>query len=465
MKRFILSIAVLLFFLLLITNSYSQSSIGVILAEGHGRQMAIPPGSSTCGGMIIGFSGILLGNLNNVPDVPFYCLDVCIPLSPGDSIVDSSGTYTEAIYIANNYYPSAPPVLTPDDEACAVQLAIWHFRNHVIIANVNITGGGDTAIRARADTIIAQTIANGGGAALDVTLSIHPAANPDNFFVLTTNTSGDPVAVDSIALSITGGGTLSTMFVVTDITGHSPDVIVTGANNGSVISATARVEIPAGVLYTGYNTVAQPLVLAGVTQGFRTATILWGTLPVELLSFTSFVRDREVTLNWNTSSESDNSGFDIERRISGSNEWTKTGNVSASGSGNSAHSYSFTDRNLSTGKYSYRLKQIDLNGNFEYHYLNSEIVIGVPVRFDLGQNYPNPFNPSTSINFDLPDDGHVTLKVFNVSGKEVETIVNDNRTAGYYTVKFNASGLSSGIYYYRLESNGVSRVMKMALIK
>ena len=203
----------------------------------------------------------------------------------------------------------------------------------------------------------------------------------------------------------------------------------------------------------------------------------WGTacslffdwpLPVELTSFTSDIYGNSVTLRWQTASEKNNSGFQIERSKkikSNLHEWIHAGAVTVNGNSTLQSDYIFRDKGLSTGIYEYRLKQSDLNGNFEYHYLNNEVVIGIPVSFDLAQNYPNPFNPSTSINFDLPDDGHVTLKVFNVSGKEVATIVNDNRTAGYYTVKFNASGLSSGIYYYRLESNGASKVMKMAVIK
>jgi hypothetical protein len=97
--------------------------------------------------------------------------------------------------------------------------------------------------------------------------------------------------------------------------------------------------------------------------------------------------------------------------------------------------------------------------------LNSEVVIGIPTAFSLRQNYPNPFNPSTTINFDMPKDGFVTLKVYNTSGKEVASLVNETRAAGYHTVSFNAANLSSGVYYYRLESEGVSKVMKMALIK
>ncbi len=195
-------------------------------------------------------------------------------------------------------------------------------------------------------------------------------------------------------------------------------------------------------------------------------------LPVELVSFTSVISDRDVTLNWTTALESNNSGFDIQRsdvRGQTSNDWVKIGNVSDNGTSSSGHSYSFTDRNLVSGKYNYRLKQIDFNGNFEYFALSNEIIVGVPSKFDLPQNYPNPFNPSTKINYDIPFDGKVSITVFDMSGKEVSTLVNDVKTAGYYTINFNASNLSSGIYFYRIsvDANGQNFVStkKMTLIK
>nr|HMS66444.1 T9SS type A sorting domain-containing protein [Ignavibacteria bacterium] len=127
--------------------------------------------------------------------------------------------------------------------------------------------------------------------------------------------------------------------------------------------------------------------------------------------------------------------------------------------------YSFNDNGLSTGTYKYRLKQIDFNGNFEYYNLNNEVNIGTPSGYALSQNYPNPFNPSTTINFDIPKDGNVSIKLFDISGKEVETIVNEVKTAGYYTINFNASSLPSGIYFYTLNADNYSAVKKMMLVK
>ena len=191
-------------------------------------------------------------------------------------------------------------------------------------------------------------------------------------------------------------------------------------------------------------------------------------LPVELASFTSSVSSNEVTLNWSTATETNNSGFDIERsnvRSQTSNEWIKVGNVAGNGTSTVSNSYSFTDRNLTSGNYSYRLKQIDFNGNFEYFNLSNEVNVGIPSEFELSQNYPNPFNPSTNLEFGISELGFVSLKIYNTSGMEIATLVNEIKTAGYYSVNFNASSLSSGVYFYSISADNFTATKKMLLVK
>ncbi|HMR41389.1 MAG TPA: FG-GAP-like repeat-containing protein, partial [Ignavibacteria bacterium] len=125
-------------------------------------------------------------------------------------------------------------------------------------------------------------------------------------------------------------------------------------------------------------------------------------LPVELSAFTSSVNARDIVLNWTTSSELNNSGFEIER-YSNNTDWIKAGFVNGSGTVNSPVSYSFTDKNLTSGKYKYRLRQIDFNGNFRYYELLEEISIGIPDKYKLSQNYPNPFNPVTNLEFGISE--------------------------------------------------------------
>jgi photosystem II stability/assembly factor-like uncharacterized protein len=178
------------------------------------------------------------------------------------------------------------------------------------------------------------------------------------------------------------------------------------------------------------------------------------TLPVELTSLTATIDRRDVHLNWTTASEINNSGFDIERKAEGSETWSKEGFVEGNGTTNKAKNYSFADHGLNTGKYNYRLKQIDYNGNFEYFNLSSDVIIGVPGKYNLSQNYPNPFNPTSKINFDLPFDSKVTMKIFDITGREITTLINDVHEAGYYTVTFNAANIASGMYFYRIIAEG-----------
>ncbi|MEO8665346.1 MAG: T9SS type A sorting domain-containing protein [Ignavibacteria bacterium] len=179
-------------------------------------------------------------------------------------------------------------------------------------------------------------------------------------------------------------------------------------------------------------------------------------LPIELSSFNSTVNANGVTLYWSTVSESNNAGFDIERRSTGSNDWTKTGYVNGSGTISETHSYSFSER-LNSGKYNYRLKQIDFNGSFEYFNLSNEVEVGVPSVYSISQNYPNPFNPSTNIDFQLPYDSKVSILLYDVSGRQVGNLLNETKTSGYYTIKFDGSALSSGIYFYTINAEGAGK--------
>ncbi|MBN8569101.1 MAG: T9SS type A sorting domain-containing protein, partial [Ignavibacteria bacterium] len=193
-------------------------------------------------------------------------------------------------------------------------------------------------------------------------------------------------------------------------------------------------------------------------------------LPVELASFTSTVVNRNVKLSWQTVTETNNSGFEIERTVKTENEqWNKIGFVTGNGTTNNQQSYTYEDKNLSTGTYKYRLKQIDYNGNYTYYDLSSEAIIGKPVSFELSQNYPNPFNPSTKIVFSIPFDSKVTLKIFDITGKEIKTLLNDFKSADFYTVDFNASELPSGIYFAKIsaqsDSKDFAKTIKMILSK
>jgi len=196
-----------------------------------------------------------------------------------------------------------------------------------------------------------------------------------------------------------------------------------------------------------------------------------GVLPVKLISFNAMIEKDKVELDWQTATEVKNFEFEVERQIlkqvqNDSNDWEKIGFVAGHGNSNSPKDYSFVDANPPSGKLQYRLKQIDTDGSFEY---SQEVEVKVednPTEFVLEQNYPNPFNPSTTISFSIPmssfdyaqddnsgvtlrqtqSDRHVTLKVYDIFGREGATLVNENKTGGKYEIKFDGSNLASGIY-------------------
>ncbi len=200
------------------------------------------------------------------------------------------------------------------------------------------------------------------------------------------------------------------------------------------------------------------------TPNTHTISIGNNPLPVELASFTATTNRNNVTLSWSTSKETNNQGFDVERSVAGENNYAKVGTVAGNGTTTDLKNYNFSER-VNTGNYSYRLKQIDFNGNFEYHNLSGEVNVGVPSEYAMSQNYPNPFNPSTKIDYDIPTDGNVAIILYDMSGREVSKLVNEFKPAGYYTVNFNASNLSSGMYFYRIASSNFSQTKKMVLVK
>ncbi|MDR3668355.1 MAG: YCF48-related protein [Ignavibacteriaceae bacterium] len=186
--------------------------------------------------------------------------------------------------------------------------------------------------------------------------------------------------------------------------------------------------------------------------------------PVELSSFMANTNGNNISITWSTASEKNNYGFELERG-NNLNSFRQILFIKGSGTYTGKSSYSFLDKDLMPGTYYYRLKQTDLNGSFKYYYLGSEIQIGNPVSYELSQNYPNPFNPSTLIKYAIPNDGMVTLKVYDISGKEVAVLVNEDQKAGNYSVDFDAHHLSSGIYFYKIESGNYNSTKKLVLIK
>jgi len=194
-------------------------------------------------------------------------------------------------------------------------------------------------------------------------------------------------------------------------------------------------------------------------------------IPVELTSFHANVENNKVLLDWATATELNNKGFFVERKSS-KDKFNSVAFIQGSGTSTDRHSYSYVDNNLEPGKYFYRLKQVDLDGTTNISN-TIEVDISNPSEFGLSQNYPNPFNPTTTIKYSIPSVDtrsgasvqNVSLKIYDVLGNEIATLVNEQKEAGFYEVEFNAGKLSSGIYFYELNAGTFRSIKKMLMIK
>ena len=250
---------------------------------------------------------------------------------------------------------------------------------------------------------------------------------------------------------------------------------ITGINSVSDLNICLASTVANGAYSAPGGTTANPQVnRTGLTQAnlvntFYFAATSGSPLPVELSSFSAVILENGIKINWRTETEVNNYGFEIERKIlkqvqNDNTVWEKIGFINGNGNSNSPKNYSFADNSLTAGKYSYRLKQIDNDGQFEYS-PEVAVEISAPVKFTLNECYPNPFNNTTMISWQQPVAGFVTIKIFDVLGNEVATIVNENSEAGKHNYNFNATMLSSGMYIVRLQSGGFVNTKKMVLLK
>jgi len=262
----------------------------------------------------------------------------------------------------------------------------------------------------------------------------------------------NPSGVIIFGVTYDGGTTSTPLYTLTDPTSDVGPTIISGSfTTPSSGSQNCQVEIS----YNGYS--------------FNIDYIYWDNsclsyiVPVELTSFKVISNGANVELIWTTTTETNNQGFQIERMNAGGT-FEQVGYVAGFGTTTEPKAYSFVDSKLNEGSYTYRLKQINFDGTFTY----SEAVnvqVEIPLVYALEQNYPNPFNPGTTINYSIPVDGLVKLAVYNMLGEEVATIVNSIQKAGRYEVGFNAAGLSSGVYVYRIEASNFTASKKLILMK
>jgi hypothetical protein len=262
----------------------------------------------------------------------------------------------------------------------------------------------------------------------------------------------DPSGTITIGVTYDGGATSTILYNQVDATGNVGPTVMTG-NFTTPASGSANTQIE--ITFNG--------------NSFNNDNIYWDNMcleyvvPVELAGFTANSSGSDIELSWTTATETNNKGFEIER-MNTSGAFEVIGFVPGFGTTTEPKSYAYTDSKPGSGKYSYRLKQIDYDGSFSYSNI-IETEVSAPSSFSLEQNYPNPFNPSTTIRFSIPVETEVRLNVYNTLGQEVAEILSGRLKEGYHEVDFDAGSLTSGIYFYRLEADKFVDVKKMIIIK
>ena len=253
----------------------------------------------------------------------------------------------------------------------------------------------------------------------------------------------------------------------------SDNAVFTGTGGSGIFftmdDAANWVDVSEGLLHTDIRSLAVGTsdIFAGTFGGSIYKRPLSELIPVELTSFTADALQGTVKLSWTTSTETNNKGFEVQRSQAGdqNTKWRMIGFVEGNGTTTKPGAYTFFDKNVITGSYSYRLRQIDFDGSYEY---SNEIEITVdltPKEYALYQNYPNPFNPSTKIQYAVPGKQLVTIKVYDLLGKYLATIVNEEKQPGAYSVDFNGSSLATGIYLYKIQAGNYVQIKKMILVK
>ena len=260
---------------------------------------------------------------------------------------------------------------------------------------------------------------------------------------------------------------------------------------GTGVTGKNTTEMQTQSTYTGWDFTNTWSISGSVNSGYPYLRVI-SSLPVELTSFTAAVYGSSVNLKWQTATEVQNYGFEVQRSAaegeprqgreargqrSEVSNWEKIGFVAGAGNSNSPKYYSFTDQPTGGTSFSYRLKQIDNDGHYKY-YDAITVTLRSSGKAELMQNSPNPFNPTTAIKFFIPNSSDVTIKIYDMLGREVTTLINNQTEAGYHIVYWNGRDsygrdAASGVYLYRLtvENLGGSRTgsfsetKKMNLLK
>jgi hypothetical protein len=363
---------------------------------------------------------------------------------------------------------------------------------------VGVNSEGTTYSAGQSFTTSEVLVTFGDGSSFTQNITPNTVNQPIGRFQLTANASGATLTATSIRLNGMRSGlsnfklwlSANSTFEPGSDTQLGSTIGSDPGDGGSVLftfSSAITISpvyyfLTADVAAAASGTVQGVIVANGslTTQGTLSGTISnaalsnnTAALPVVLTKFCATNSGESIVLNWQTATEENNYGFEVERRGTGDgrletregvSEWEKIGFVKGNGNSNSPKQYDFEDKNAPTGKVNYRLKQIDFDGKYELS--NSvEVTVSAPANMSLEQNNPNPFNPMTNISFQTPTSGRVVLKVYDLMGRERATLIDEYKPAGKYTVKFNGTDSASGVYIYVLTTPGGVLKNKMILVK
>ena len=235
--------------------------------------------------------------------------------------------------------------------------------------------------------------------------------------------------------------------------------------SGEIIGTAEGTGAPVSIPIEPQSPGQDMLVTVTKQNYYRYEQLVSTVIPVELISFIAEIDENGIVLKWETATETNNFGFEVERGID-NKTFEKIGQIKGKGTTTEKQKYIFRDASVSSkSKFYYRLKQVDYDGTVIYSDVIEVDYSIIPDVFSLSQNYPNPFNPVTNIKYQIPEFSFVTIKVYDALGKEVATLVNEEKAAGYYEIEFNAPSLASGIYFYKLRANNFTQIKKMILLK
>jgi Secretion system C-terminal sorting domain/FG-GAP-like repeat len=416
--------------------------------------------------VVTSYSSPILVDLDNdnLKEIVFGIHESGGALNGGIYILKNDGTLFPGWPKTTTYWVYAPPSIGDIDGDAQLDIAVGdQVLSGTPVDNVYawdkngnlLSGFPVTAQNAINAQIILTDIDNDNLAELIYDDNTASVSNEGYYHAL--NHDGTPVTGWPL---VTDGTTFFQTPCLTDINNDGIMDMVGGGTVGIGSGATTNIYLWNSQLpYVGTKIIIPMFQYNTMHDGvFDNPTLV----PVELTSFTAEVRSYNVLLNWTTATEINNQGFEIEKSFDGN--FLVVGFVPGMGTTSEPQSYSFVDKNLTPGDYSYRLKQVDFNGSYEYSNI-IEVSVNSLYNYSLSQNYPNPFNPTTSINFSIPQAEFVTLKVYDLFGQEVKTLVNERKQEGKYSVKFDGSDLSSGVYVYKITAGNFLDSKKFLLLK